>query len=54
MNADYHARIVAGEIKGDYQKSVEIEHTINSQYLIGDAEQPDVFIEAFKSMKMVR
>ena len=52
VRADYHARIVSGELNGDHQQSVEIEHEINSQYLIGDAEQPDVFVEAFTSMKM--
>ena len=54
VRADYAARIQSGDLKGDYQKAVDIGHEINSIYLIGDAEQPDVFMDAFKSMKMAQ
>ena len=52
VRADFHARIQSNELTGDYAQAVEIVNEINSQYLIGDAEQPDVFVEAFKTMKM--
>ena len=52
VRCDFHSRVISGEIKEDYQTAVNLVHKINEFYLVGDAEKPDFFIEAFKKMKM--
>ena len=54
VRAEYHARIQSGELTGDRNRAVDILHKINSQYLFGDAEQPDIFLDAFKMMKIAQ
>ncbi len=50
--ADFHHKVIAGEVSGDRQKAIEITNRINAKYLEGDADGPDGLVEAFQSMKV--
>jgi hypothetical protein len=52
VRCDFNQRVINGELNENRQTAARIVSEINELYLVGDAEEPDVFIEAFKIMKM--
>lgn len=53
VSAEYQEKIMRGEISGDYQLAVDMNHVLMTKYLLGSAEEPDILVDAFKSMKIV-
>ncbi len=50
VKADYQWRIIAGELGGDRHKAIEFDYATKLKYLGGTADEPDILVEAFKSM----
>ena len=52
VDAKLRHQIIANEVRGDREKAIEIQGRYFTKYLEGDANRPDVLVEAFKSLKI--
>lgn len=52
VDAQFQHRIIADEIVGDRIRAIEKEQIYFAKYLGGEADRPDILVEAFKSMKI--
>ena len=52
VDAQFQHRIIANEIVGDRTRAIEREQIYFAKYLGGEADRPDILVEAFKSMKI--
>jgi hypothetical protein len=52
VDAKLRHQIIANEVHGDREKAIEIQGRYFTKYLEGEADRPDVLVEAFKSMKI--
>lgn len=52
VDAQFQHRIIAGEIAGNHNRAVEKNYAYAVKYLGGEADRPDILVEAFKSMKI--
>ena len=50
--AHFHSRVAAGEIEGDKAHAGKVAFDLNLKYLAGSADEPNLLVEAFKSMKI--
>jgi hypothetical protein len=52
VRAHFNSCVAASEIQGDPVAANQIALELNTKYLAGSADEPDLLVEAFESMKI--